>query len=127
MTLAGAGGRMPKRKMQNARPRIRITWKNRERRKPMRYFRVRRKLTRSVYSLAVSVWPNVGGITPGGKPATVPIPRGSRIFFMMKKILDPRGMGTVAGFPPGVMPPTFGQTLTAKEYTDLVSFLLTLK
>jgi len=47
--------------------------------------------------------------------------------YIMKKILDPRGMGTVAGFPPGVIPPTFGQTLTAKEYTDLVSFLLTLK
>jgi len=47
--------------------------------------------------------------------------------YIMKKILDPRGMGTVAGFPPGVMPPTFGQSLTAKEYTDLVSFLLTLK
>jgi hypothetical protein len=25
------------------------------------------------------------------------------------------------------MPPTFGQMLTAKEYIDLVSFLLTLK
>src|SRR5499433_914280 len=47
--------------------------------------------------------------------------------YIMKKILDPRGMGTVSGFPPGVMPPMFGQTLTAKEYTDLVSFLLTLK
>jgi mono/diheme cytochrome c family protein len=47
--------------------------------------------------------------------------------YIMKKILDPKGMGTVAGFPAGVMPPTFGQTLTAKEYTDLVSFLLTLK
>jgi mono/diheme cytochrome c family protein len=47
--------------------------------------------------------------------------------YIMKKILDPKGMGTVAGFPPGVMPQTFGQTLTAKEYTDLVSFLLTLK
>jgi mono/diheme cytochrome c family protein len=47
--------------------------------------------------------------------------------YIMKKILDPRGMGTVAGFPPGVMPPTFGQTLTAKEYTDLVAFLLTQK
>ena len=45
----------------------------------------------------------------------------------MKKILDPKGMGTVSGFPPGVMPATFGQTLTAKEYTDLVAFLLTLK
>jgi hypothetical protein len=33
----------------------------------------------------------------------------------------------VAGYPKGVMPPTFGQTLTAKEYTDLVAFLLTLK
>src|SRR3989441_7480379 len=47
--------------------------------------------------------------------------------YIMRKILDPRGMGTVSGFPPGVMPPTFGQTLSAKEYTDLVSFLLTLK
>ena len=47
--------------------------------------------------------------------------------YIMKKILDPKGMGTVAGFPPGVMPPTFGQMLTAKEYTDLVAFLLTLK
>jgi mono/diheme cytochrome c family protein len=47
--------------------------------------------------------------------------------YIMKKILDPKGMGTVSGFPPGVMPPTFGQTLTAKEYTDLVAFLLTLK
>jgi cytochrome c2 len=47
--------------------------------------------------------------------------------YIMKKILDPKGMGTVAGFPPGVMPQTFGQALTAKEYTDLVSFLLTLK
>jgi mono/diheme cytochrome c family protein len=47
--------------------------------------------------------------------------------YIMKKILDPAGMGTVAGFPKGVMPPTFGQTLTAREYTDLVAFLLTLK
>jgi mono/diheme cytochrome c family protein len=47
--------------------------------------------------------------------------------YIMKKILDPKGMGTVAGFPPGVMPQTFGQTLTAKEYADLVAFLLTLK
>jgi mono/diheme cytochrome c family protein len=46
--------------------------------------------------------------------------------YIMKKILDPKGMGTVSGFPPGVMPQTFGQTLTAKEYTDLVAFLLTL-
>jgi cytochrome c2 len=47
--------------------------------------------------------------------------------YIMKKILDPKGMGTVSGFPPGVMPQTFGQSLTAKEYTDLVAFLLTLK
>jgi mono/diheme cytochrome c family protein len=47
--------------------------------------------------------------------------------YIMKKILDPKGMGTVANFPPGMMPQTFGQTLTAKEYTDLVAFLLTLK
>lgn len=47
--------------------------------------------------------------------------------YIMAKILNPAGMGTVAGFPRGVMPPTFGQTLTAREYIDLVSFLLTLK
>jgi mono/diheme cytochrome c family protein len=47
--------------------------------------------------------------------------------YIMKKILDPAGAGTVAGFPKGVMPPMFGQTLTAKEYMDLVAFLLTLK
>jgi len=47
--------------------------------------------------------------------------------YIMAKILNPGGMGTVAGYPKGVMPPMFGQTLTAKEYVDLVSFLLTLK
>jgi mono/diheme cytochrome c family protein len=47
--------------------------------------------------------------------------------YIMKKILDPEGMGTVTGFPKGVMPKDFGTRLTAKEYTDLVSFLLTLK
>ena len=47
--------------------------------------------------------------------------------YIMKKILDPAGMGTVSGFPPGVMPKDFGQKLTAREYTDLVAFLLTLK
>jgi mono/diheme cytochrome c family protein len=47
--------------------------------------------------------------------------------YIMAKILNPAGMGTVAGYPAGVMPPIFGQTLTAREYVDLVSFLLTLK
>jgi mono/diheme cytochrome c family protein len=47
--------------------------------------------------------------------------------YIMAKILNPGGMGTVTGYPKGVMPPMFGQTLTAKEYVDLVSFLLTLK
>jgi len=47
--------------------------------------------------------------------------------YIMKKILDPKGMGTVSGFPPGVMPQTFGQVLTAKEYMDVVAFVLTLK
>jgi mono/diheme cytochrome c family protein len=47
--------------------------------------------------------------------------------YIMKKILDPEGMGTVAGFPKGVMPKDIGTRLTAKEYTDLVAFLLTLK
>jgi mono/diheme cytochrome c family protein len=47
--------------------------------------------------------------------------------YIMKKVLDPAGMGTVSGFPAGVMPKDFGARLTAKEYTDLVAFLLTLK
>ncbi|HXH82646.1 MAG TPA: cytochrome c [Candidatus Tectomicrobia bacterium] len=47
--------------------------------------------------------------------------------YIMKKILDPKGMGTVANYPAGVMPQDFGTRLTAKEYTDLVAFLLTLK
>jgi len=47
--------------------------------------------------------------------------------YIMAKILNPAGMGTVAGYPAGVMPPTLGQTLTAREYLDLVAFLLTLK
>ena len=47
--------------------------------------------------------------------------------YIMRKILDPKGMGTVAGFPPGVMPQTFGQVLTSKEYVDLMAFMLTLK
>jgi mono/diheme cytochrome c family protein len=47
--------------------------------------------------------------------------------YIMAKILDPASKGTVSGFPPNVMPKTFGQQLSAKEYLDLVSFLLTLK
>jgi len=47
--------------------------------------------------------------------------------YIMGKILNPASKGTVSGFPAGVMPPTFGQVLTAKEYIDLVSFLMTLK
>jgi cytochrome c2 len=47
--------------------------------------------------------------------------------YIMAKVLNPAAMGTVAGFPKGVMPQTFGQSLSAKEYVDLVSFLLTLK
>lgn len=47
--------------------------------------------------------------------------------YLMAKVLNPASKGTVAGFPPGVMPPTFGQQLTAKEFTDLIAFLMTLK
>src|SRR2546422_2582786 len=47
--------------------------------------------------------------------------------YIMKKILDPASVGTVAGFPPNVMPKDLGTRLTAREYTDLVAFLLTLK
>lgn len=44
--------------------------------------------------------------------------------YIMGKILDPASKGTVAGFPAGVMPPTIGQQLTARDYMDLVAFLL---
>ena len=47
--------------------------------------------------------------------------------YIMAKILDPASMGTVVGFPAGLMPKDFGQRLAAKEYLDVVSFLLTLK
>src|SRR5262245_56646957 len=47
--------------------------------------------------------------------------------YIMKKIIDPKGSGTVANYPPGVMPQDFGTRLTSKEYVDLVAFLLTLK
>jgi mono/diheme cytochrome c family protein len=47
--------------------------------------------------------------------------------YIMGKILDPASKGTVSGFPPNVMPKTFGQQLTAQEYLDLVAFMLTLK
>ncbi|MBI4011175.1 MAG: c-type cytochrome [Candidatus Rokubacteria bacterium] len=47
--------------------------------------------------------------------------------YVMGKILNPASKGVVSGYPAGVMPPTFGQALTAKEYIDLVSFLMTLK
>jgi mono/diheme cytochrome c family protein len=47
--------------------------------------------------------------------------------YIMAKILKPGALGTVSGYPPNVMPPTFGQTLTAAEYVDLVAFVLTLK
>jgi mono/diheme cytochrome c family protein len=47
--------------------------------------------------------------------------------YVMAKVLNPASKGTVSGFAPGVMPATFGQMLTAKEYLDLVAFLMTLK
>jgi mono/diheme cytochrome c family protein len=47
--------------------------------------------------------------------------------YIMGKILDPASKGVVSGFPPNVMPKTFGQTLTAREYLDLMAFMLTLK
>jgi mono/diheme cytochrome c family protein len=47
--------------------------------------------------------------------------------YVMGKILNPASKGVVSGFPAGVMPPIFGQSLTAKEYIDLVSFVMTLK
>jgi len=47
--------------------------------------------------------------------------------YIMAKVLNPASKGVVSGYTAGVMPPTFGQTLTAKEYLDLMAFLMTLK
>jgi mono/diheme cytochrome c family protein len=47
--------------------------------------------------------------------------------YIMGKVLNPASKGVVSGFPAGVMPSTFGQVLTAREYVDLIAFLLTLK
>src|SRR5262245_15962061 len=66
------------------------------------------------------------GASPVG-PGVSQIAKSQTPDYIMRKILDPAGSGTVAGYPKGVMPPMFGQALTAKEYTDLVAFLLTLK
>ncbi len=66
------------------------------------------------------------GASPVG-PELTQIARIQTPEYIMAKILDPASMGTVAGYPAGLMPRTFGQTLTAKEYLDVVSFLLTLK
>ncbi len=66
------------------------------------------------------------GVSPVG-PELTQIAKIQPPEYIMAKILDPASMGTVAGFPPGLMPKDFGQRLTAKEYVDVVSFLLTLK
>jgi len=47
--------------------------------------------------------------------------------YIIGKVLDPAAMGVVAGYPKGVMPQTIGQTLNAREFSDLLAFLLTLK
>jgi mono/diheme cytochrome c family protein len=47
--------------------------------------------------------------------------------YIMAKVVDPEGMGTVANYPKGVMPKDFGTRLTAKEFLDLTAFLVTLK
>jgi mono/diheme cytochrome c family protein len=47
--------------------------------------------------------------------------------YIMAKIIDPAGMGTVANYPKGVMPQDFGTRLTSKEFLDLMAFMLTLK
>jgi mono/diheme cytochrome c family protein len=49
------------------------------------------------------------------------------IDYVMGKVLNPASKGVVSGFPAGVMPSTFGQVLTAREYVDLIAFLMTLR
>ncbi len=87
-------------------------------------------LNRSEVWALVAFLESLGGtvdVTLNDIPPTVGAAAAGGGEYIMKKILDPVGSGTVAGYPKGVMPPIFGQTLTAKEYVDLVAFLLTLK
>ena len=48
--------------------------------------------------------------------------RGSLVEYTKESIVDP-GAYVVPGFPNGVMPPNFGQTLSATQIADLVAFL----
>jgi mono/diheme cytochrome c family protein len=66
------------------------------------------------------------GASPLG-PDLSNIAASQTVDYIMGKVLSPASKGVVSGFPAGVMPNTFGQTLTAREYVDLMAFLLTLK
>ncbi len=66
------------------------------------------------------------GVSPVG-PDLSNIAGSQTVDYIMGKILNPASKGVVAGYPAGVMPPTLGRQLTAQEYIDLVSFLMTLK
>jgi mono/diheme cytochrome c family protein len=46
--------------------------------------------------------------------------------YIIESILDPDAK-VVAGYPAGLMPKDFGEKLTAREFVDLVAFLMTLK
>jgi mono/diheme cytochrome c family protein len=69
------------------------------------------------------------GPVAGGKvgPDLSNIAGSQTLDYIMGKVLNPASKGVVSGYPAGVMPPTFGQTLTAREYIDLIAFLATLK
>jgi mono/diheme cytochrome c family protein len=47
--------------------------------------------------------------------------------YIMGKILNPASKGTVAGFPAGVMPQTFGSQLSDKQIADLIEYMKSLK
>ncbi|MDD5467356.1 MAG: c-type cytochrome [Anaerolineales bacterium] len=46
--------------------------------------------------------------------------------YLLESILHPEAY-LVSGFPAGVMPANYGQTLTAQEVADLIAYLMTLK
>src|SRR5205823_13643446 len=70
-TLRGAGGRMPKRRITNARASTSTACRKRERKNLIGLFQGEEEGHRSTYSFEVSRVPKSCGMTPGGNPATV--------------------------------------------------------
>lgn len=63
---------------------------------------------------------NTGGVTGPNLDEVLP---GQTAAMIEKSIVDPESV-IAKGYPPGVMPTTFGETLSKKELEDLVQYLL---